>query len=178
MKNLIWSSDFDENVAFRGGVQVESVRREAVVKRLTHAPELSIEFGVAEDEGRGSAVGAVVGVVDEVALFEEAEDFFLRQSLAGFDGGFAGHHRDQVVKQIPSRWLFGVVEIVGDIADELFEIDFFQHHGITGDQERVAAELFDAQAETVEHFGVFENQFGFFGAHFNGEWDEQLLRFY
>ena len=92
---------------------------------------------------------------------------------------FAHERRQRMVdEQIAARGLFGVVEVVGDIADQLFEIDLFQHHGITGDQERIAAELFDTEAEAVEHFGVFENELGFFGAHFNGEWDEQLLRFY
>lgn len=68
---------------------------------LTHASELAIEFGVAEHQSRRSAVRAVMGIIDQMTLFQQAEDFFLRQTLACFDGGFAGHHRDQGIQQIP-----------------------------------------------------------------------------
>ena len=142
-----------------------------------HATELAIELGVAEDQGGRTTMRTVVGIVNQVPLFQQAIDFFLRQSLAGFDGGFAGHHCDQVIQQIATRRLFGVVEVIGDIADQLFQIDLLEHHGITGDQQRVATKFFDTQTEAVEHFGVIQQERRLFAAHFESQRDEQLLGF-
>src|SRR5438128_699975 len=66
---------------------------------VLHAAELAFEVGAAEEEGGGAAVGAVVGFVGEAALLQQGGDFFGRQTVAGTDGGVAGHQAEQVVEE-------------------------------------------------------------------------------
>ncbi len=147
-------------------------------ERSAHATELAIELGVTENQRGRTTMRTVVSIVNQVPLFKQAVDFFLRQSLSRFDGGFAGHHRNQFIQQITARRLFRVVEIVGDVADQLFQIDLLEHHGITGDQQRVAPKFFNAEPEAVEHVSVVQQKGRLFGAHFEGQRNQQFLCFH
>src|SRR5262245_44332090 len=54
--------------------------------------ELAVQVLAGKDEGRGAAVGTVMLVLDQVPLGKEGVDFLGSQSVAEFDGRFAGDH--------------------------------------------------------------------------------------
>ena len=60
-----------------------------------------------EAERGGPAVGAIAGAIDEMSAGEERFDFAGREGVAGFDGGFAGHHVEDFVEE------FFVVDVEG-----------------------------------------------------------------
>src|SRR5262249_45820773 len=68
------------------------------------AAKLPVQLLPAEQQGRRPAVGAVMGVVGEVALGYERGDLFRGQPVAGADGPVAGHQAEQVVEpHLPAR---------------------------------------------------------------------------
>jgi hypothetical protein len=56
-------------------------------------PELAVELVTGEGQGGRSAVGAVVGVGDEVAVTDEGIDLKLRERVPRLDRRFAGRGR-------------------------------------------------------------------------------------
>src|SRR5262245_54296764 len=64
------------------------------------AAKLPVELGTAEDEGRRAAVRAVVGVVDQMPLCEQALNLLGSQPLSGLHCRLARKHVEQVVQQV------------------------------------------------------------------------------
>ena len=69
--------------------------------RLTlNSAKLPVQLLAAEDERGGPAVGAVVGVVNQVALLQKCGNLFGRQPVARLDCRLAGDRVQQLVEQI------------------------------------------------------------------------------
>ncbi len=58
----------------------------------TFAFELFFEVVERQAECGGSAVGAVAAAIEHFAPCQQRFDFLAGEGIAGFDGGFAGHH--------------------------------------------------------------------------------------
>ncbi len=146
--------------------------------RSTQSTKLAFEFVFGEDECGGATVGAVVRVVDKVSLGEQRVDLFGREAMARFDGRFAGHHVQQRIEQVAAiGLLFGLIELLGEVADQLRQVGFRQHDRIAVDQDCLPTELTDAKAELIEDFVVLQQQCGFLRSQFDGFWHEHSLRF-
>ena len=88
----------------------------------------------------------MVGVVNEVPLGEQAVDLFRREPLPCFDRGFAGHHVQQRIEQVAAiRLLLRLIELLGQIANQLRQVGLLEHHRIAIDQHRLPAELLHAE---------------------------------
>ena len=125
--------------------------------RSTQSPELAFEFVFGEDEGGRAPMRAVVGVVDEVSLGEQRVDLFGGEAMASFYGSFAGHHVQQRIEQVTAiGLLFRLIELFGEVADQLRQVGFRQHDRIAVDQDCLPTELTDAKAELAEDFAVFQ----------------------
>lgn len=64
------------------------------------APKESCEFAHGEADAGGAAVGAVAAAFDVFAEFDEFGEFGLGEFVACFDGGFAGHHVEDVAEGV------------------------------------------------------------------------------
>ena len=70
----------------------------------SRAPELAVEFLTAQEQGRGTAVRAVVGIQSKLAAGDQIGDFLRRQPISRTDGRMAGHQAHQIVqKHFPRR---------------------------------------------------------------------------
>jgi hypothetical protein len=93
-------------------------------------------------------VGAVVGVLIAVPLLKEGGDFLGGQMVAGFDGRFAGDHVEELVEQVAAVGLFVAGgEEFDDLAEHFGWAEVRQHGGVAGNEDRIAAEFFDFDAE-------------------------------
>jgi len=119
---------------------------------------------------------AVAAAVDEVATSEKRVDLGGGKGVAGFDGGLAGHHVQDLVEK------FFVVQIEGllfaaleKLAEEVGGVETFQEAGkrVNGDGIGTDGRGFDAEARQ-QGLNLFE-QFLLPGARGDGERDKKAL---
>jgi hypothetical protein len=83
------------------------LREQLVAGDRSGASEAFFELFDGESDARGAAVGAVAGAFDAFAHGEEFAEFGIGEVVAGFDGGFAGHHVEDLVEEGFLRELMG-----------------------------------------------------------------------
>jgi len=143
-----------------------------------HVRGALFEVGDGQAQGGGAAVGAVGRAIDVGALGHEGGDFRLGERIAGFDGGLAGHHREQIVGQHFGRGGgLSVGEAVEQVADELAGALGPQERwgGVDGDRAGAVSGQF--QADAMQGFFVRFDHRHLIGRDVDDLGDQQSLRF-
>ena len=154
--------------------------------KLDDAFELFFQVVEGEAEGGGSAMGAGGGAFDFLPLLEEGGKFLGGEFIAGFDGGFAGHHVEDVVECGFGGLRGGGVGVevafggaVEEVGEEVVGIDVSIEEeggeGVKGQGLWADGLEFDADAikEGLELFGQGEVS----GGKVEDDGDEQALAF-
>jgi hypothetical protein len=123
-------------------------------------------------------VGAVAGAVYQVALGEEGFDHSGGEGVAGFDGGFAGHHVEDVVEEFflgeVEDFLFAAFEEGGD---EVGGVELGEEGGETEDGDLVGAGGCEVDAEAFEEGADLFDEVGLAVAGGEDGGDEEALGF-
>ena len=117
--------------------------------------ELPFQVVGGEFEGGGAAMRTVAGALREVALFEQRVDFIRAEGIAGFDGGFAGHHVEGGMdERFVGLTAAGLDKPIKEIGDERPDVHSMQESGETLYGEGAWAEDGEVDADLLEEVRV------------------------